>query len=758
MSIGQGAISWVVHEVDGSWPTACLSYFPRASLPRWGSTVVETNPVAKSLSWWRHCGALRGDKFLAKRIIGLLHRAHRRGLLHACFYAWSTGRCRSEDDLNHHRHRTDCLLLKWHSALYVRAHCLRQGLRTARHEHLAACLQGISTQASTSEILASIKHHTGPINPNKRKQKALPMVREIDGTLCTTPAEVLHRWISFFTAMEGGQEMTEEDFFRHWRTNLGRFAQSDFDISLSELPSLLDLEAACRRVQKGKATGPDGLPGELLHGHPVHMARLLYPQLLKLTLHGQEALEHKVGFLTMAWKKKGDQSLCSSYRSLLVSNHVGKCMHRAFRLHQSDLYECFLQNQQLGGRRRVPVTLCMHTARSFLRRCCSQHMSAGMIFLDLQEAFYRVVRPLVTDTITEDETLAKMAHRLQMTPEALHDLYELIKDSNTAEQAGLSAVQRRYLAALHTDTGFRLRGQTTSCRTEIGSRPGDCFADIVFGYAWARLLRTFEQELSRLGLIEEIDVLHHWNPFRAEDGQSTIPFMGPTWMDDLCVCLSVETATALESKVCTATDLFIDLCHSHAMSPNLNKGKSEVILSFRGKGSKAMKLKYFGGQSNGQLCTLGETQTYALNVVGEYLHLGNLIHHSGYGGSEVRRRLAIGFQSFSQHRRLIYHNKELPIQRRYEIFDTLVMTKVLYGADTWAVTQYKELIGFHSSVIRLYHRFLGLPYDVHLTDEDIIASGPFLTPIELLRRQRLRYLAILYNCGDLVPWGLLRDD
>ena len=554
-AVGQlPSTSWTTHEI-APWPTDIGTHVHRFTEQlhrQMRQHCCRGQPGGKKPFMTEALWALRGDKLLAKRNIGLLHRAHSRGLLHACLFAWSTGRCRSEDDLDCHRHRTDCLLLKWHSALYVRAHCLRQGLRTARREHVAACLQGISPQASASEILASIKHHAGPINPNKRKQKALPMVREIDGTLCTTPAEALHRWISFFAAMEGGLELTEEDFFRYWRANLGRFAQSDFDISLPELPSLLDLEAACRRVSKGKATGPDGLPGELLHGHPVHMARLLYPQLLKLTLHGQEALEHKVGFLTMAWKKKGDQSLCSSYRSLLVSSHAGKCIHRALRLHQSDLYECFLQNQQLGGRRRVPVTLCMHTARSFLRRCCRQHMSAGMIFLDLQEAFYRVVRPLVTDTITEDETLAKMAHRLQMTPEALHDLYELLKDSNAAEQAGLSTVQRRYLAALHTDTGFRLRGQTTSCRTEIGSRPGDCFADIVFGYAWARLLRTFEQELSRLGLLEEIDVLHHWNPFRAEDGQSTIPFMGPTWMDDLCVCLSAETATALESKVCTA--------------------------------------------------------------------------------------------------------------------------------------------------------------------------------------------------------------
>ena len=700
---------------------------------------------------------LRTLKLTTKKNLGNVHRAHCRGLLRACFHGWSTGRSRPEDDLVQHRRRTDCLLLRWHCALHVHATRLRHQLRASRQQHVAECVQNLPVAASASEILQSIKHHTGPINPNKRKQKALPMVREEDGTVCATPAAALQRWIQFFAAMEGGQELTDTDFQQYWRNNLSRFAKDMLDVPLSELPSLLDLEAACRRVKRGKATGP-GLPGELLHDHPTHMARLLYPQLLKLALHGQEALEHKIGFLTMAWKRKGDQSLCSSYRSLLVSSHAGKCIHRALRLHQSDLYERYLQRQQLGGRRRVPVTMCMHVARSFLRNCCRAQKNAGVIFLDLQEAFYRVVRPLVTDTVTDDETLARMAHRLHMEPDALHELHASMRAPNATEQAGLSDVQRCYIAALHTDTGFRLRGQSTSCRTQIGSRPGDCFADIVFGYAWARLLRKFEMELTRLRLIEDIDDMVHWNPFRSGDVVGQIPFLGPTWMDDLCVCIQADSALALESKASTATGLLIDLCHGHAMSPNLNRGKSEVILSLHGKGSKKVRLKYFGGQSDGQLHALGETQVYSINVVGEYLHLGNIIHHSGRGGHEIRRRLAIGFQSLTQHRKLIYHNTSLSLQRRFEIFDTLVLTKVLYGSETWAITQPKDIDNFHVSIVRLYRRLLGMRHDAHMTDDEILTSGPFLTPVELLRRQRLRYMATLYNCADLVPWSLLWDD
>ena len=598
----------------------------------------------------------------------------------------------------------------------------------------------------------------GPINPNKRRQKALPLIRDRQGSLCKTPATVMNRWIEFFADMEGGTEMSIAEHEEHWRRNLQHFSATDFDVTMDMLPSLTDLEIACRRVACGKATGPDGLPGELLHHHPTKIARWLYTQMLKLTLHGHEALEHKIGFLTMAWKKKGDQSVCSSYRSLLVSSHAGKVIHRALRSHQSTLYESYLQNEQLGGRRKIPVTLCLHVARSFLRKCCLDRQCAGMIFLDLQEAFYRVVRPLVAATHMDDPMIAQMARRLQMDDNALHELYALLREPTAVEQAGLNQIQQRYVAALHTDTGFRLKGQHSTIRTQIGSRPGDCFADVIFGYAWARLLKSFESDLQQQGLLESIDVVETWQPFNCSRVVGQREFLGPTWMDDLCVCLRAPNAHQLERKVAVTVGLLIDKCRGYAMSPNLSKGKSEVMMSLRGPGSKAVKAKYFGGQSSGKMRILGEEQSYDIAVVGEYLHLGNIVHHSGQGGVEVRRRVAIGHQSLAQHRRLLYHNISIPLPRRIEIFDTLVMTKVLYGAETWVLVERKNYDYFHKNLIKLYRRVLRLPHDGHFTDAEILARGPFLSPDEILCRHRLRYLVTLYQSGDNTPWGLFVDD
>ena len=90
--------------------------------------------------------------------------------------------------------------------------------------------------------------------------------------------------------------------------------------------------------------------------------------MVKTMLHGHEPLAWKGGKLTPAFKGKGPSHSCSSYRSLLVSNHLGKAVHRTIRQQYSGLFEAFLQAQQTGGRKHVPVQLAVHQLRAFQRR------------------------------------------------------------------------------------------------------------------------------------------------------------------------------------------------------------------------------------------------------------------------------------------------------------------------------------------------------------------------------------------------------
>lgn len=137
---------------------------------------------------------------------------------------------------------------------------------------------------------------------------------------------------------------------------------------------------------------------------------------------GQEALSHKGGILPI-WKGKQDKASCSAYRSILLSSNLVKVMHKTIRTKQRGLYQAFLHGQQVGGRVGVPVVLGGHQVRTFQRVCALEKYPSALLYIDLQEAFYRVVRPLILAGPLDDDLIATTAARIGLDGGFLHDLH-----------------------------------------------------------------------------------------------------------------------------------------------------------------------------------------------------------------------------------------------------------------------------------------------------------------------------------------------
>ena len=78
--------------------------------------------------------------------------------------------------------------------------------------------------------------------------------------------------------------------------------------------------------------------------------------------------------------------------------------------------------------------------------------------------------------------------------------------------------------------------------------------------------------------------------------------------------------------------------------------------------------------------------------------------------------------------------------------------------ETWTFASQRSREHFHAGVLRLYRRLYGGAHDAHLRDEDLLQHTGLLTPGELLRRARLRYVGTLYRAGDSICWGLINRD
>lgn len=233
---------------------------------------------------------------------------------------------------------------------------------------------------STCCSLHEVKRLIGPTNLKKLKFDTPPNVRDQDGRLCQNPSGALDTWVSFFQTMEGGERLDSPQQRKEWIDNLRKFSSTSLDLQLQDLPSLTGLEVAYRRVQRQRRPS---------FSRPSSTAiRVCYL---------------KEGRLHPSVYAEGAKDRCDLFRSILISSHIGKSIHRCLRSYS----EKFLQKQQLGGTRKIPVTLGVHQARAYLRSRKRQGANIGMVFLDLCEAFYRIVRELTIGGAVCDEALQR---------------------------------------------------------------------------------------------------------------------------------------------------------------------------------------------------------------------------------------------------------------------------------------------------------------------------------------------------------------
>ena len=704
---------------------------------------------------------IRSRKLALQRNGRRLRRQVFKELLAQCFTGWS--RTSNEEDTWASWSYGNTLQVRFMSnrlQLWKTARALRNRLARAKQRAVQTAIMDLPDDCAASKILHTLKPLIGTTNPKLRKMTPLPQIVKDDGKPCANPEELRDQWIGFFGAMEGGERVELEELRNLWCKALEDFMQHDLRLQAGDIPTLTDLERAFRRVKDHKAVGDDFIPPELCHHFPVPLARLAFSQLVKLCTHGQEALLHKGGTLVAAWKRKGPQHRCESYRSLLISSHLAKSVHRAVRDHQSTVYESFLQAAQIGGRKHIPVSMGVHYIRAAARRARHHKQSHALVFLDLREAFYRVLRPIAVGGQIPDSLLAKVAARLHLPPDAIADLHALLQLPASTELAGMPKHLRRALQALHTNTHFRIHGQTDRVHTLIGSRPGDPFADVVFGYMFARILDIVEKRLTDLQIIEKFEDDSATGLYPPTDSNSKMchTLLGPTWMDDLCLTLSHENANGVISRASTAASVLLETCTAHGATPNLDKGKSEILFTLRGAGSRRLRLRYFGAEQGRQLPILTEYGLHHISIIGHYTHLGSIAHHSGLSHREVRRRIAIGNAAFASHRKMLFQNHGFTVKRRSELFQSLVTSKIVYGMESWTFHDKKTQHYFRVAILRLYRRLLKLPNTAKLQDCEVLAATQLPAPDVMLRIARLRYLGLLYKCEQVTPWAALRAD
>ena len=207
---------------------------------------------------------------------------------------------------------------------------LKASLKEDRDTHIANLADDIGKAGSAAEIHQALSRLKGTSKQRKRGRQPLPQLIGEDGQ-AQTQEERSKIWQQRCAQLEVGHVTTVHEIRQRCRSTSYKATATAPEMAVDDIPTVLELEARIRKVRRGKAPGPDGLRSDLCAIAAPELSRLLYPILVKQTLHIEEPIQARGGLLVAAYKGKGRQCDIESFRSLLLSNHLGKCMRGVYR-------------------------------------------------------------------------------------------------------------------------------------------------------------------------------------------------------------------------------------------------------------------------------------------------------------------------------------------------------------------------------------------------------------------------------------------
>lgn len=274
-------------------------------------------------------------------------------------------------------------------------------------------------------------------------------------------------------------------------------------------------------------------------------------------------------------------------------------------------------------------------------------------------------------TIDQIFTLRQLTEKYEEYSKELYTCYiDFRKAFDSVWRRGLWAVMRHYgypekivriLETAYTDTfsAVRVSGELTGWfRTVVGVLQGCVLSPLLFNI-FLEMIITMALDEDNFGACINGEII------------SNLRFA-----DDIAVL--AEDTVSLQKMINNVADV------SQKMGMKINTSKTEI--QYLGKGSKQMDL-----QLNGQSLTQTES----------FVYLGGLISGKDGTDADVTRRIAAARTTFQMLHK-IWSSKELSKHTKLRVFETLVLSVLLYNTETWTlkVASTKRLQVFEMACLR----------------------------------------------------------
>jgi len=293
--------------------------------------------------------------------------------------------------------------------------------------------------------------------------------------------------------------------------------------------------------------------------------------------------------------------------------------------------------------------------------------------------------------------------------------------------------------ALHRNTSVKVRigglfGE--EFRTKLGLRQGCVMAPVLFNIYLDHVLKQLPKRTGVNVEIVQSEDLVVPNSYRLKT-EDTVVICDTRFADDIALLSKSSAVMSSEvvdlNQTCCPFNLHISVGKTKVMHVGLCRDNARYDIGVEGQ---------------------------VFEVVEKFCYLGSLVSSDGGVSSEVKRRIGMALAAFQTLKTSLWKRKEVSLLTKMKVFRAIVLSRLLYGAESWALSakDLQRLEAFQTFCLR---RILRLSWMSYVRNSIVRERCQQPSMEALLRQKRLRWLGHVQrmDISDRLPkqllWGRL---
>ena len=477
------------------------------------------------------------------------------------------------------------------------------------------------------------------------------------------------------------------------------------DEDLSQPITEEEIQEAVGQLRDGRAPGADGISAELLKLGGAETIRWLN-SLFNSIWNSESIPSDWLNHLIIPLHKKGSRSECDNYRGIALLSIPSKVFARILLNRIKPRAEVLLRENQCGFRKGRGCTDQLFSLRVLMEKAREYHHPVYICFVDLRKVY---------DSVHRSTLWSVLEHCYHLPPKFL----TIIK-------------------ALHENTSAAVRpyGKTSDqFPVSVGIKQGCVLAPTLFNLffdtvVWLAMSDHHPGAGLSLSYLLDANLVGNRKKLTSEISVSDLEYA-----DDMALISdSYDGLTTLLESLDSK-------CRHMGLTIKCKKTKLLAVLPDADAQPPAPILLH--------------AESDPIEVVPSFQYLGSIVTSDCTSDAEISSRITKASHSFGSLSRILWHQKKIKRDTKLCIFDSVVLSTLLYGLET-AVLLEPQIHCLQSFVMRCLRSILGVSLWDGQRDTSIRKFIRLQRISTMLTQRRLRLLGHITRMNeDRLPRKLL---